>query len=184
MVRNTFKAGLFRASADSVAFFYQSLDERPSEKSYLGMGAAELVGPSYHTVCVDSLSGAGENAGYVLSLWVYVRQVGQATSTIFLKQYNEEGQQLQQRTYGIGFQATAFDPHGWVLLECPFNTVGSTSTIEVGIHWPKADDKQKIWVDEVLVKPAGVNLSRQTPATFWWNNRHWALENGKLKLTE
>ncbi len=177
------KDGFFTAS-DSVSFVYNSLDEFPSEKSYRGGGAAGLTGPAYHPVCSNALGGAPANAGYKLSLWVYVREPGQATSTIFLKEYDGAGNLLQQSTYGIGFQATVYDPKGWVLLECPFTTAGNSSNIEVGLHWPKAEENQKIWVDEVLIKPAGADLCRETPDEFWWNNRHWRIRNDGLQLTD
>ncbi|MAT53169.1 MAG: hypothetical protein CMN32_01725 [Saprospirales bacterium] len=182
--RNVFYNNGFYASADSMAFIYRSLDEFSSEKSYRGGGAAELVGSGYQTVCVDSLPGGAGGMDYTLSLWVYVREPGQGTSTIFLKEYDQSGRELQQRTYGIGFQASVYDPKGWVLLECPFKSAGESSKIEVGLRWPKADENQKIWVDEVLLKLAGLDLSRETSGEFWWNNRHWKLEDALPRLND
>lgn len=174
--------GAFKTSSDSVVFFLNGLDNVPSEKVYRGKGAMPISGSDYHKICVDSLPDSKAGEDYLLSFWVFCKEVGQATSTIFLKEYDNEGNLLQQRTYGIGFQARVFDPNGWVLLECPFLPAGNSSLFEVGLQWPKAKNNQKIWVDEVLIKPSNAHLARETTSEFWYDNRHWNFSNGTLDL--
>lgn len=182
--KNTFQAGIFKASADSVAFCYQSLDDFPSEKTYRGGGAVAVSGGEYHRICTDTLTGATANSNYNLSMWLYVKEPLQANATIVLKEYDPAGTELQIRTYGIGFQATVYDPKGWVLVECPFDTKGSSSVFEVGLHWPQAEENQKMWADEVLIKPAEVNLSLDASGVFWWNNRYWKRQDGAWQITD
>ncbi len=171
-----FAAGDFLADTPGGGFIFENFDTAGLDAGYFGSGGFAARGSEYHEAFRRQLKGVKAGTPCVLSAWVYVGENGLATSSLILKHYDEQGQVSSTQGWGVGFQTSAFDPAGWVLVECHFEAATDDPLLGFGIHWPKAERNTLLRVDEVLVKPKEMHLYRRTPSLLWFDNRHWRLD--------
>lgn len=167
-----FRQGPFLTSDSVARFVYEGFEKSPSKSPYLGNGAFEGPLAGENTVFQGQLPNAQPGAEYELSFWMYAAEDKYSQSVITIKELGANGQQLQDFTFGVMFRIQVFDPNGWVLVKDVFKPKAADSqwvvTVKNGTKNPK-----RLFLDELLIRPAGSRIYQQTDSLLWCNNRHW-----------
>ena len=67
---------------------------------------------------------------------------------------------------------TAIDNNGWALMEFPFEVQAGDSKFRLTFNNTNLR-RDPIFVDELLIRPIGTDLYRQSDRWVWKNNRHY-----------
>lgn len=169
-----YRPGAFGLSDSTEAFFYENFDTQTAARTYLGSGAYE--GPIRQTNLLLDQNLPGQQAGatYVLSFWLYAARDLVGRSELIFTEYDPAADRsVQQLATQVFWQTALFDPNGWVLVEWPVRLFAANTRLQLTLRNPDAPRSDTLWVDEVLVRPQGVDVYRETGAYLWKNNRYW-----------
>jgi hypothetical protein len=72
-----------------------------------------------------------------------------------------------------------FDPNGWALIEVPFQMNDASSRLRITFHNPKASGA--LLLDEILIRPEGVDVYMRKPGMVFKNNRWYATAASGVK---
>lgn len=163
------------ATYDSTAhFYYESFDQGEAEEIYFGSGAYQGIASTRNTFEIPNLGQVAE-ADYELNMWVYIADDRRSRAYIQLDEYDVQGNHLRQHRQDIHRLIDLFDTNGWAMLELPFKPASAESTFTLTIQ-NKRLRVQRILLDELLVRPAGLDIYGRFDDTIWWNNRHYVVE--------
>ena len=167
-----FWSGEFGRRDSLAAFYYQSFDSLQAARAYQGAGALE--GRARHDNLLLDRSLPGQEAGqtYVISFWTYGAQDLIGRSDLTLEEYDPvDGRVLQRMSSQLFWKVTLFDPNGWVLVEWPVKVAEADTRLRLHFRNGDAGRDDRLWVDELLIRPQGLDLYRRTDAYLWKNNR-------------
>ncbi|MGD1844631.1 MAG: hypothetical protein ACFB10_04480 [Salibacteraceae bacterium] len=156
------------STGQNEAFFYASFDDRPSAKAFTGEGAYEGQSQVYNTVFSGQLA-PGIPGPYVFSCWVYLREDGHPAQTFGFEQLSTDGEYIDYVSGKLGDHLVAL--YGdWGLVEFPFELKDHQAKLNF-FFLKNAYNKFPVWMDEVMIRHAEVNVFRDHGGLLWWNNR-------------
>ena len=163
------------ATPDSTAtYFYNGFDNAEAEQIYFGDAAYQGVANQTNTFTIPNLSQEAE-ADYELSLWVYIADDRRSRANLQLDEYDAQGNHIRQHKQDIHRMIDLFDNNGWAMVELSFKPASAESTFRLTIQ-NKRLRGQRILLDELLIRPAGLDIYGIFDETIWWNNRHYFLD--------
>jgi hypothetical protein len=156
---------------DSTAYFYyDDFATSPRTDAYFGLG--EFAGEmAYWNRLVDTVWNTNYTGELTISFWQYLNSDRSARTAISWIEYDPTtGEELfrQERTSRQTVQV--FDDQGWGLIEFSLPRQRADSRIELIV---RSDDDLTgpLRLDELLIRPAGMQLGRKLEGGLWWNNR-------------
>jgi hypothetical protein len=153
-------------------WYYDSFDTLSTSRSYLGEGGyAGLMADV--NVIYDAPVIRKDSSDLIFSVWMYIDRDLYTRTDVRLEEYDPKTEELVQ-AFGDAARklVTVFDSNGWALLEIPFQP----KRRDTQIRWTFRNERlgqQELWLDEVLIRPAGLDVYRATPEYVWKNNRHY-----------
>ena len=105
-----------------------------------------------------------------VSFWMYIDQDLVPRTDFELVQLNEFGSELKKDYKQIREFVKAIDNNGWGLLELPFQLDERTTKLQIRMRNPDLN-RHTLWWDELLLRPAHIDLYQSTPDYIWKNNR-------------
>lgn len=160
------------ASYDSLAtYYYEGFDNAEAEEIYFGPAGYQGVASQPNILAIPNLKQSAE-ADYELSLWVYIADDRRSRAALQLDEYDAQGNHLRQYKQDIHRLIDLFDNNGWAMVELPFKPASAESTFTLTIQ-NKRLRGQRILLDELLVRPAKLDLYGKPDGQIWWNNRHY-----------
>jgi len=147
-----------------------SYDELNSSKSYRGgsycmPGTGRLI--FYENVPVNITPGK-----CILSFWMYLREDRYPTLRFFYEQQDKRGNIIDQKMVRCRELLQVMDGQ-WALLEYEFEYKNSDNKVILGID--KDRFKKPVYVDELLIRPIGVNVYRKGSDYIFKNNRYYPI---------
>ncbi len=162
-------SGLLASAPDS-GFVYQSFDDQRASQVYMGQGAWEASAADGVTLFEDTLPTQQSNQ-YVFSVWMHLQADLHPRTDIAIVEYDEKtGQEVHRRDAQVREWVQTFDNNGWGLLEWTFNLSAPGNRIAIYLK-NKALKKQNLHLDELLIRPAGLNLYKRADKWVFYNNR-------------
>ena len=160
-------------STDSVKnFVFEDFDTVATALKYRGTGAKEGPLSATNLAYRGAIPNSKAGDAYHLLAWVYVGGDRYASCAFFVKEQDANGAELKINSFIVSRQIVAYDPNGWVLVDCPFRVLGGSSVFTVTFHMDGRDERI-IAVDELLIKPQAVHLYQDADGTLWFDNRFW-----------
>ncbi len=158
-------------------FIYESFDQQPSDRVYLGKGAWSGEASKSHVLFDGSIPEQWPGGSYHFSAWVYVGDDLAARTKLDFEEYNPAtGERYQQQTTWYFFLVSMVDANGWALVEWPFTASAPDSKLRFSVQ-NKAMQGQKIYVDELLIRANAAKTFRKDNTGIWYNNRWFPWEN-------
>ncbi|MEZ4989677.1 MAG: hypothetical protein R2824_04670 [Saprospiraceae bacterium] len=161
---------------DSLSTWYlEPFDSLVSARSYLGEGAYEGL-MAEQNIVFDGPVPASDSTGLLFSVWMYIDRDLYTRTDVRLEEYDPQTGEIIQ-TFGDAARklVTVFDSNGWALLEIPFQPKRRDSQIRWSFRNERLS-RQELWLDELLIRPAGLDVYRETTEYIWKNNRHYPVE--------
>lgn len=113
---------------------------------------------------------AGERS--LISVWMYLKDDMRGTTTCTLREYDPKtGEEYSRVKVQAGQYARVFDANGWALIEIPFETRSRNTHLQIIFQNP--DAKGPLYLDELLIRPAPVDVFQKTSKGWWKNNRFY-----------
>lgn len=160
------------ASDSSASFVRLSWDTRNSAKPYQGKGGFSAPIREWNVVFDGTLPGQAPGREYLFSVWVFVNEDLRGPADFHVVEYDPQKQEKVQQSSGKVYQwASVFDPSGWALVEFPFRV--SAPGTRFRIAFQHAGARGDIHLDELLLRPSGVDLYWKNESFFWKNNRFY-----------
>ena len=162
------------AGSDNLGYYYDSMDDRKSLRSYLGNGGYEGLLAQVNTIDIPNLPKQKAEENYELSIWLYIADDRRTHANFTLFEYDQNDQLIRQHSVQ-GFQAIdLFDSNGWAMLEMDFKPAASDSHFQLTFSYPRLR-KSVVYVDELLVRPKSVDVYYKNVEYVWVNNRHYPI---------
>ncbi|MCB0638367.1 MAG: hypothetical protein KDC54_17175, partial [Lewinella sp.] len=160
-------------AADSTAsWFYNNYDSGASEAAYLGKAGFSGV-MTYWNRLVDTVWTSDYTGDIVLSCWLYLNRDRNARTELKYRELDgATGEVLSEFGLQARQAATVFDANGWALIEWTVPRQRTYSRLEWILTNTELGERE-LWADEVLVRPAGLDLYRRLQDGIWWNNRFY-----------
>lgn len=164
-------------SSDNRPFVYLPWEERAADRAYAA-GGAFTGRMETENVLLDTVMDATAADSLQLSCWMYL-QADRYARTEFTFAIRQGEQEIYRHTLPARELAGVFDPAGWALLEWPVVAVPEADRLHVHLtaSLPLLGDRP-LWVDELLLQPAGQELFRLRGDSLWYNNRHYPTSPG------
>ncbi|MEY4134737.1 MAG: hypothetical protein RL386_1087 [Bacteroidota bacterium] len=165
-----FQRGIFRLSDSTAVPVTNAWDATPTPSPYQGKGGFSAAIRQVNTVFDDQLPGQAPGKRYMFSIWMYLDADMRGTTSCTLLEYDPAGRKaIASSTTTAGSAARVFDPGGWALLEVPFRTNAAGSRVRISFHNP--DAAGTLFLDEMLIRPEGVDVYMQKKGVICKNNR-------------
>ncbi|HKK75447.1 MAG TPA: hypothetical protein VJ953_10265 [Saprospiraceae bacterium] len=163
------------ATQDRTAdYYYEPFADSQAAEIYFGGGAYQGTASELNTFAIPNLGQEAEG-DYALSMWVYIADDRRSRAYVQLDEYDAEGNHLRQHRQDMHRLIDLFDSNGWAMLELPFKPASAESTFTLTIQNQRLRG-QRILLDELLVRPAGLDIYGRFDEALWWNNRHYFVE--------
>ncbi len=163
--------------SDSTArFVYRSFDDKPSDHPYSGAGGFKGIMNELSTLYDGPLPGDSAQA-YVFSAWMYIDGDLNTRSDMEIQLYNPTSGEVRQSARSqVKDKVKVFDTNGWALIEWPVRAEQPGSAI----RWTflnKDLGKNELLLDELLIRPAGLDVYKQLEKGVWWNDRYYTVDS-------
>lgn len=150
-----------------------------SETAVLDQGTGGYAGTGYAgdlgevNVLLDTLSGMQLDSGrYLLSFWMDIAHDRYARSTFQLQTRYGHQRIGPSFTGAVHHWVRVMDTNGWALVEMPIELPSSTTGLRLTLGMPLLKGSP-LRVDDVLLRPAEVDVYRWVGETLWFNNRYY-----------
>ncbi len=165
--------GEWRTRDSTTHWAYWSFDDRPSAKRYRGKGAFEGVMMEENVIMDTVLSLTGAPGELTFSCWMWLGADRYPRTDLWLLELDpgtgaERGRHIRQSREWV----KTFDNDGWALLEWTVPATAPVSRWRFTLSNP-ALKRQPVWLDELLVRPAGSSVYRRQEGEVMVNNRYW-----------
>lgn len=151
---------------------YEPFDSLVSSKPYLGNGAYEGM-MSEENVIYDGLAPSADSSELLLSLWMYIDEDLYTRTEVRVEEYDlDSGAVIQTFDDPARELVSVFDSNGWALLEFPFRLKQANSKLRWIFRNERLGD-QPLWLDELLIRPAALDIYGRREGFVWKNNRHY-----------
>ncbi|PHN01331.1 hypothetical protein [Flavilitoribacter nigricans] len=153
-------------------WIYEPFDTMSSEMAYLGEGAFSAPMAQLNTI-YDGPLPAADSSGHVLSVWMFIDRDLYTRSEVRVEEYDPESGEVIQ-TFGDAARklVRVFDSNGWALLEFPFRAQRPDTHIRWSFQNERLGD-HPLFLDELFIRPARVDVYRRGAGWVWMNNRHF-----------
>lgn len=160
------------ATDSSTQWYFDAYDQTKYEDAY--MGAGEFRGNlGYWNRLVDTVWQSNYTGDITISFWQYINSDRASWTIITWTEYDTEtGQELFKQTRNTRENIKVFDDKGWALVEFTLPKQRANSRIELILSHEVIRDGL-LQVDELLIRPANVNIGRKMQDGLWWNNRYY-----------
>lgn len=158
---------------DSISnWIYEPFDSVSSDQIYLGAGAFTAPMATRNFV-YDGLLPPADSTGYFCSIWMYIDRDLYTRTDVRIEEYDPETGAVIQ-TFGEPARklVKVFDSNGWAMLEFPFRPQRADSKIRWSFQNESLGD-QELYLDELFIRPASVDVYRRGDGWTWMNNRHF-----------
>lgn len=159
--------------SDSTSFIaFRTWDKDFSSFKYAGQGG--FSGEIYlkNTLFDEVLPHQIADERYILSVWILLNDDMRGTTICTLREYAPKtGEALSLVQLQVGQHARVFDSNGWALVEIPFETRSAETRIQISFQNMEA--KGQLHLDELLIRPEGVDVFRKSQNGWWKNNRFY-----------
>ncbi|UCG26642.1 MAG: hypothetical protein JSV24_06580 [Bacteroidales bacterium] len=151
-------------------FYYNGFEEAGSNRAYYGEHGYEGDLAEYNTVFWDSLPWAGGDSVYVCSFWLdNARKDLLPRSTIEFALTDSSGELIHAEYKNLGNLYTLLDGE-WALLEHTLISGTPGNKLKITI-WNHDLRKEKIFFDELIVRPSTQHVFREFEGGIMKNNR-------------
>jgi hypothetical protein len=159
--------------SDSTSFIaFRTWDKDFSTFKYAGQGGFSGNIHLENTLFDEALPHRMAGERCIFSVWMYLNDDMRGTTICTLREYAPKtGEALSLVQLQVGQHARVFDSNGWALVEIPFES-RSTDT-HVQISFQNTEAKGPLYLDELLIRPEGVDVFRKKPNGWWKNNRFY-----------
>ena len=160
--------------SDSTGFVvHRTWDKDLSAIKYSGQGGFSGNIRLENTLFDETLPNQKAGVRSVFSGWMYLNDDMRGTTICTLRDYAPKtGEVLSVVKVQAGQYAQVFDPNGWALIEIPFETRSADTHMQISFQ--NTDAKGPMYLDELLVRPQGVDVFQKTPEGWWKNNRFYS----------
>lgn len=149
-------------------FIYESFDEQISDRPYIGKGGFLGVMADENVVFEGSVPDTGR---YMLQVWMFVNADLYARTTVLVQELDPDtGAERQRAEIQVKDLTTVFDDKGWALLEIPFAIQQKNSRLK-WIFQHKELHRHPLWLDEMLIRPEGLDIFADKKDFVFKNNR-------------
>ncbi len=159
-------------SDSSAAFVFQSFDDKKSVHPYLGGGAFEGKMSDWN-VLFEGPTPAGDQKDLVFSAWMFIDADLNARTDMEIQVFDpQSGEVRQSWRRQVRECVKVFDSNGWALIEWPV----SPDQAGLSVRWVFQNTTlgdQPVYLDELLIRPAGLDLYKNPGTGVWHNNRHY-----------
>lgn len=162
------RAGLLSRDSNAV-FILESFDSGEKDKLYAGAGANAFKLKKW-TTTFEAPIPKTDSLNWMVSFWMYIDQDIVPRTDFELVQFNEFGSELKKDGKQIREFVKAIDNNGWGLLELPFQLDTRTTNVKIRMRNPDINGDILFW-DELLLRPAHLDLYRAMDGAVWKNNR-------------
>lgn len=161
----------FLLTDSSAVVLHKSFDEQQSSQTYQGQGALSLNISTKNTIFTSSLAGFKKDSLAVLSFWTHdLRKFPVANTFLEIRMLHPETKAvIWRRKPQIRYLLSAMANSGWSLVEISIPIYEASGTLEVSIV-NEAMTEQDFVVDELMIRPEGVDVYQENQSLFW-NNR-------------
>ncbi|MEL6357682.1 MAG: hypothetical protein AAFQ37_12205, partial [Bacteroidota bacterium] len=113
-----------------------------------------------------------DSGAYVLSFWMDIGHDRYARTEFTL--HTRIGDQQPGPTYRgtVRHWSRVFDTNGWAMVEMPLVLSTQITGLHLSLNMPLLKD-QPLNVDDVLLRPADLDLYRRLGDTLYYNNRYY-----------
>ena len=155
-------------------WFYEPFDTLTTARTYLGMGGFSGK-MAEKNVIFDSELPASDSSVYQFSIWMYIDRDLYSRTNVKVEEYDPEtGEVIHFFGDAARKFATVFDGNGWALLEFAFQPKRKDSRLRWFFQNERLGD-QELWLDELFIRPAHLDVYRRGNSWLWLNNRHYPL---------
>lgn len=156
------------AGNTSKPFVYESFDEQISDKPYMGAGGFLGVMSDENTLFEGAVPDTGR---YTLQVWMYVNADLYARTNVIVRELDPDtGAERQRYEVQVKDLTKVFDDNGWALLEIPFSFQQKNSRLK-WVFQHQELRKQPLWLDEMLIRPEGLDIFADKKEFVFKNNR-------------
>lgn len=153
-------------------WIYEPFDSLTGEMTYLGDGA--FTGRmEENNILYDGPLPAADSAGLLLSVWMYIDRDLYTRSDVRLEEYDAKTGEIVQTFNSTAWRLVwLFDSNGWAMLEFPFIPQGP----DTHLRWSFQNEQlgtQTLILDELLIRPASLDVYRKGEGRIWMNNRNY-----------
>lgn len=162
----------WQLSDSSAAFVFQSFDHQKSANAYLGGGGFQGKMSDWNILFEGPLP-AGEQKELVVSAWMFIDADLNARTDMEIQVFDPQSGTIKQSWHQqVRERVKVFDSNGWALIEWPINLEQTGLQIR-WIFQNTTLGQQPIYLDELLIRPIGVDLYKNLGTSIWHNNRHY-----------
>lgn len=153
-------------------WIYLPFDTAAAEMTYLGDGA--FTGPMREkNIIYDGPHPATDSNELLLSLWMYIDRDLYTRSDVLLEEYDPATGEVVQSAGNAAWRwIWLFDSNGWAMLEFPFTPQRSDTHLRWSFRNERLGD-QPLILDELFIRPTGLDVYRRDGDKIWMNNRHF-----------
>ncbi len=163
-------------SKDSFAnFVYKNFDDLNASKSYRGNGFESPA--NLETVVYEGIiPNQQKDQPYVFSIWAFVKKDQYPKTQVVFEEFDEPaGAVLQKKVRHVSQDIRSFD-NDWALMDTQFIPKSDESTIRFSLVNHDLGEN-KIYVDELQIRPQHARLFRKFENELMFNNRFYPDEN-------
>jgi hypothetical protein len=154
---------------------YENFDSLKNSKAYFGNGCYEGDIRQPNILWSEPIPNAISGGSYHMLCWIYTDEDLYASTSMTIKEEDDNSGKIAEITYGLSWQAESYDPKGWVLVECPFVLNNAANRIIVTLQL-KERAEGRLYADELLLKPVISDVYKKSPDFCWKNGRHFFLK--------
>lgn len=160
-------------STDSIAsFVYESFDDRPAADVYLGAGAYQGNMGDVNLIWDGPIPNQ-QTQPYRFHLWLYVGQDRYSRTRVSWEEYVPETGEAVHWRHESAYQFFTLLDSGWALLTQEFTPKRTDTHFRIFLQ-NEPLERAPIYLDELLILPAGQHLYRETEDYIWMDDRWFA----------
>lgn len=160
---------------DSTAnFVYESYDDHPAGDVYLGGGAYQGNMGDRNIIWEGPLP-QQDTVPYRFHLWFYTGKDRYSRTTLSWEEYRPETGEVVNWRHEPAYNFFTILDSGWALLTQEFTPKEADTHFRFFLQNPPLG-RTPLYVDELLIRPSGEHLYRETDGYVWMDNRWFAKE--------
>lgn len=166
------KVNDFYSTQPALDFVYDAMDGSPAANAYMGSGGYEGKMGDENLIFEGTIPAAKPGV-YVFSMWMFINHdLYPRTDFLVVESDPATGGMRKQYTAQSREVLKCIDNNGWALMEFPFEVQAADSKFRLTFN-NRNLRRDPIYVDELLIRPAGTDIYRQSDSWVWKNNRHY-----------
>ena len=166
-----FAKGSFWQTDSTAAWIYQAFNQA-SEMVYLGEGGFSAP-MTDRSILYDGPLVSKDSLATILSVWMFIDRDLYTRTRVRIEEYQPDtGEIVSVFEEDARKLVQVFDNNGWALLELSYQL----QQPDHHIRWSFQNERlkqQSLYLDELFIRPAGVDVYRRGEGWVWKNNRHY-----------